>query len=47
MKTNYALTKETLDFYRCLVSLGFSFDTAMEQLKEIYEHNTEFYMNQK
>lgn len=41
----YALTKETMDFYREMVKCGFNFDTAMEHLKEICEHNTAFYMS--
>lgn len=42
----YGLTQETLKFYRLAVEHGFSFDRAMEQLRELYEHNKVFYVEE-
>lgn len=41
----YALTKATLDTYRQLVKTGFNHDTAMAQLKSLYEWNTKILLD--
>lgn len=41
----YALTKGTVDTYRELVKQGFNHDTAMAQLKSLYEWNTKILLD--
>lgn len=45
MNTNtkvYGLKASTVDLYSNMVKCGFSWSTAMEHLKELYEHNKKF-----
>ena len=37
--TQYGLTAQTVLFYGDMVRCGFDWPLAMEQLKELYEHN--------
>lgn len=37
--TQYGLTAQTVLFYSDMVRCGFNWSLAMEQLKELYEHN--------
>lgn len=45
MNTNtkvYGLKASTVDLYSNMVKCGFSWDVAMRDLKELYEHNKKF-----
>lgn len=38
----YGLTAETVLFYSQMVECGFSWEAAMRQMKDLYEHNKAF-----
>lgn len=46
MDKQYGLTNQTLELYREMVKCGFNFDTAMQHLKELWEHNKAFYLEE-
>ncbi|WMX18714.1 hypothetical protein YpEc11_02 [Yersinia phage vB_YpEc11] len=41
----YGITQETLQTYRSVLAYGCSFESTMQRLKDIYQHNKEFALN--